>query len=708
MSPSLSLLAIVPLLSIAWAATAEPATTTLAPVVVTASVSPAQAGVKPDEAFLQINESLGTSGYTLTDAQIHTLVQGENTSINNILARTPGVSTDTYGAIHFRNEDPFYRYYINGVLLPKGVTGFGQSIDPRFVESLTTLVGAVPAYYPDGNYGIIDIKTKTGESVKGGSVSLYGGSFDTYQPSLSYGGSTGDVDYFFTGSSLHDSIGLENPTPSHEPLHDDTDQFNFFGIVTLNLPNDAKLSLLGSASYADFQIPNTPGQGSEYAFVDPAAFSRNSADLNDNQNEQSYFGILSYQQTIGDLSLQVSNTDRFSRVLFNPDVDGSLYFNGLSSNVYQQVFTNDTAIDLSCQLGEDHTIRGGVLFEWGQVRENDRIITFPVDDGDDDAVLDRPNAPYETSQAKWSTSAAVYLQDEWKILPPVTLNYGVRFEEVSAYVNEFQFSPRVNLVYQPIEEVAIHAGYSRYFAPPPLQSVSPATIDAFAGTTNAPENFQNDPVRSERSDYFDVGVDYRPLPGLALGVDAYYKIASNQVDDGEFGEANIGSPYNYREADMYGIDVSASYVRGGFAAFVNFSAADGWAKGISSSQFEFENDELAFIDGNHVRFDQVQLFVGSAGLAYTWHGLTFHTDMIYQDGIRDGFVNQGKLDPYFVWNLGVEYVFKNVGPGAVHVRFDVLNLLDSSYVLNDGTGIGEGAVKYGNRLGFFGGISYDF
>ena len=692
-------------------------TTTLAPVVVTASVSPAQAGIVGDQAFQQINMSLGTSAYTLTNTQIRTMVQGENTSINNILTRTPSVSADTYGAVHFRNEDPFYRFYINGVLLPKGIVGFGQDIDPRFIESMTTLIGAVPAYYPEGNYGIIDIKTKTGSDpdAKGGDVSFYGGSHNTYEPSFTLGGSKGNVDYFFTGSYHHSSLGLENPTPSATAIHDNTDQFSGFGIITVNLPNEAKLSVIGSASYADYQIPNTPGQVSDFEFVNPGQFYKNSVNLNENQNEQTYFGILTYQQTIGDFSLQVSNTSRFSRVLFNPDVRGDLYYNGVSSSIYQQLFTNDTQLDLAYQLGDYHTLRGGMIFEWGQVKEQDSVTAFPLPEGADDdddeggsILLDQPNPPYNTSQSKWAESFAIYLQDEWKIAPQVTLNYGIRFEQVSAYVSEFQFSPRVNLVYTPVKQVAIHAGYARYFAPPFLESVSPAAINAFAGTTNAPENFQNDSVKSERSDYFDVGVNYSPFAGMAIGVDGYYKIATNQVDDGEFGEANIGQPYNYAHAYMYGIDVTASYVHGGFSAFANFSAADGWATGISSSQFEFENDELEYINNNYVRFDQTQLFIGSAGVAYTWNNLTVHTDCIYQDGIRSDPVNQGKLPAYFVWNVGADYIFKHVGPGDVHLRFDVLNLLDSSYVLNDGTGIGEGAVKYGSRIGVFGGISYEW
>src|ERR1700691_1580364 len=84
----------------------------------------------------QTDLSLGTSSYTLTQGQINQIAQGENTSFNQVLVRTPGVSDDTYGAIHFRNEDPYYRYYINGTLLPSGINGFSQDIDTRFVESV--------------------------------------------------------------------------------------------------------------------------------------------------------------------------------------------------------------------------------------------------------------------------------------------------------------------------------------------------------------------------------------------------------------------------------------------------------------------------------------------------------------------------------------------------------------------------------------------
>ena len=49
----------------------------------------------------------------------------------------------------------------------------------------------------------------------------------------------------------------------------------------------------------------------------------------------------------------------------------------------------------------------------------------------------------------------------------------------------------------------------------------------------------NSPVLPERSHYFDVGVDQKLLPGLTVGADAYLKIATDLLDDGQFGQAVV-------------------------------------------------------------------------------------------------------------------------------------------------------------------------
>jgi hypothetical protein len=47
-------------------------------------------------------------------------------------------------------------------------------------------------------------------------------------------------------------------------------------------------------------------------------------------------------------------------------------------------------------------------------------------------------------------------------------------------------------------------------------------------------------------------------------------------------------------------------------------------------------------------------------------------------------------------------------PKPMTVRFDVVNLFDSIYLIRDGSGIGVFAPQYGPRRGYFGGISKKF
>src|ERR1700677_4245747 len=336
-------------------------TTTLPTIVVTA---PAQ-----DQNPQKLDLSAGVNTYTLTTRQIDSIGQGQNTTFNQLLVHTPGVSDDTYGAIHFRNEDPFYRYYVNGTLLPFGINGFDQDIDTRFVQSVTTKIGALPAYYPEGGYGIVDIQTKTGQSLDGSELSLYGGSFDTIRPTFSYGGTSHNTDFYFTGTYFHDELGLENPTGSENAIHDETNKYRGMTYISHVFPDDSRLSFLFSGSDAQYQIPNTPGQGSQIDYVDgvpppsPAPNPIDSTALNDSQNEQNYIGFLAYQKTIDDFSFQISQINRNSTIRFTPDINGDLFFNGVASSVDEYVLSNGLQADFSYQWGDDHTIRFGTLAE---------------------------------------------------------------------------------------------------------------------------------------------------------------------------------------------------------------------------------------------------------------------------------------------------------------------------------------------------------
>ena len=91
-------------------------------------------------------------------------------------------------------------------------------------------------------------------------------------------------------------------------------------------------------------------------------------------------------------------------------------------------------------------------------------------------------------------------------------------------------------------------------------------------------------------------------------------------------------------------------------------------------------------------------------------------DAIYGSGLRtdgtDSFGNTipngGSVDAYYTVNVGVEQDFKLTKKEILKARLDVVNLTDNSYQLRDGSGVGVNAAQYGERLGFFGSVSYVF
>jgi hypothetical protein len=217
---------------------------------------------KLNQARNQIATDLGASTYAISKEQIASEAQGGNAPFNEIILRAPGVAQDSAanGDLHVRGEHANLQYRINDVILPEGISGFGLELDPRFVESMRLITGSLPAQYGFRTAGVVDIQTKSGAFDNGGEVSMYGGSFDTLRPSFEAGGRQGKWDYYVDGSYEHSDLGIENPTASHDALHDQTDQYKSFVYASRILSDTSRISLMGSVSYATFQIPINPGQ----------------------------------------------------------------------------------------------------------------------------------------------------------------------------------------------------------------------------------------------------------------------------------------------------------------------------------------------------------------------------------------------------------------------------------------------------------------
>lgn len=687
--------ALLPLVEIKAAETAEPAVTQLSEVDVVAHL---------DQARDEIVPSLGATSYTITPDRLTTQSQGEDAPFNQTILRLPGVAQDSFGQLHIRGEHANLQYRINDVLIPEGISGFGQELDTRFVDHLSLITGALPAQFGYRTAGIVDIHTKSGMSLNGGDVSLYGGSYDTLRSSFDLGGSSGKLSYFFTGSFLHSDLGIENPTSSTRPLHDYTYQYKGFGDISYVIDETSRLSLILSASYGDFQIPNNPDQPVGFTLDGVKPF--NSSSLDENQHENNYYAIISYQKTIGDFDLQFSGFSRYSGVLFTPDAPGDLLFNGVASHVDRSILSNGFQLDTSYKLGDRHTLRGGLLYtaEIATVRTNTAV--FPTDD----TGAQSSSVPFNIADNSHKNGYlyGVYLQDQWKLLDRLTVNFGGRFDVVNAYTNENQFSPRINLVYEATDSTTLHAGYARYFTPPPLELVQQTSVTKFNGTTNASDVQASSPVRAESSHYFDAGITQKFGQRFSMGLDGYYKKAHNQLDEGQFGSALIFSPFNYQEGQIYGAELTANYQQDNFSAYANLAFSRATGQQIVSGEFQFAQDELDYINKHSVFLDHDQRLTGSFGVSYQWDETRFSADCLYGSGLRRGFANTQKMPAYATANLGIEHRFKLGGSRSIKARFDVVNVFDQVYELRDGSGIGVGAPQFGPRRGFYGGLSFDF
>ena len=655
-----------------------------------------------------IAPGLGAVQYTVGPAQIQDVPGGSAAPFQQVLLRAPGVVQDSFGQEHIRGEHGNLTYRVNGVLLPQPVNVFGQEIDTRIAQSVTLIDGSLPAQYGFHTAGIVDITTKSGATLNHNELSVYGGSYDTIQPSLQVGGSDGKLDYFVTASGDHNGLGIENTTSSHVALHDYTDQERLFTYLSYNIDDTSRVSLFLNAYNGQFQIPATHGLPQPFTLAGhPAA---DSGVTGENQNEQEYYTVVAYQKTVNNLSYQISGFARYGQITFRPDYVNDPVFQGVAGAVYNNYVTYGAELDASYILDTQHTLRGGLVADYTSEKLN---VTNAVFSTNPDGSQASSSLLYiGDDSGNVATESGVYLQDEWKILPAVTLNYGLRYDHFdSNFDREGQLSPRVNAVWKIDDLTTAHAGYSRYFVPPPVQNLSFSSVSKFNGTTNAPLTQEATPSRVERSNYYDVGLSRLVTPQLQINVDGFYKQSRQLVDLGQFGNAIIFEPFNYKSGTVYGAEFSSVYKQGDFSGFANFAWVKTMAHDIDSQQFRFDPAELQYIHDHNIFLDHDSTYTLSAGAAYTFlKDNRVYLDMLYGSGLRSGFANTRQEPQHYPVNVGYEHVFHGGfwGPNNVRARIDVVNLFDQGYQLRQGGGLGVNADQWGQRRSFYGGLTYEF
>ena len=318
-----------------------------------------EVSAKLDKSRNQISTSIGASQYVMDAAAIDRLPLGDNTPVNQILLQAPGVVQDSYGEMHVRGDHGDMQYRINGVTLPESISGFGQMIDPDIIERVQLLTGALPAQYGYRTAGVVEIITESGahrhhddkedgdgDGDFGGRAGVTLGSHGTFNPELSFHGSTNKWSWFLTADYEKNNIGIENPTKSYQAIHDHSQQLKGFGYLSYLLNENARINFMFGVANNRFEIPNNPGQTPNYSLA--GVTTADSAKLDQRQRETNRFGIVALQGGFGDTDYQVSLGQRYTSVDYHPDPIGDLVFNGVAGTICRRRWRADAT---RCVMG---------------------------------------------------------------------------------------------------------------------------------------------------------------------------------------------------------------------------------------------------------------------------------------------------------------------------------------------------------------------
>lgn len=661
-----------------------------------------------DYARNALSPGTGSSQYVMDRKTIAQLPLGDSSPMNQVLLQSPGVVQDSYGQLHVRGDHANLQYRINGVMVPEPISKFGQVLDARAIQEVKLIDGALPAQYGLRTAAVVDINTKNGQAMgSSGSVGLTSGSFGMFNPNASLWGRTDRWSWFITANYLESDVGIENPTSRRKPIHDRTYQTKGFGNLSYLIDNDTRLSFVFGVANSRFQLPNRPGQQPKFGYLDTTSFD--SSMLNEDQRETTRFGVLALQGKLGVTDYQLSMGQRYSDLAFTPDKVGDLMFTGIASAVNRHNRASTAQMDFATPLGTGHILRYGLYgsFERGTTR-NDAWV-FPAD-SDGGQASTAPLAVLDVDHRMAKTWAA-YIQDEWNIDDRWTVNYGARVDRYQLTHAESQFSPRLGVVFQATDSTTIHAGYARYFTPPATEMITDRSLSKFAGTTNARRGGSNRAPLAERSHYFDAGISQSFGSSLVLGFDAYYREVKRLQDEGQFGAAVVYSTFNYDVGRIRGVEFTASYDEGPLSAYFNLAYSRAMGKRIITGQYNFESDDLSYIHDHYIHLDHDQALTSSGGVSYALSERTrIGANYLFGSGLRKaGAVpNGGTMPAYFQLNLSASHDFDIGHFGTLHAQLAVINALDRTYQLRDGTGIGVGAPQFGPRRGVYLSLRKDF
>ena len=200
--------------------------------------------------------------------------------VQGLLLTEPGMVQDSVGQVHPRGEHSATTYFIDGFELPDVLIGrAGALLVPDVFQSLNLMTGGYAPEYGGETAAILNVNLKSGTVKPMAAYFLEGGSFNTWQGNLTFGGQGGRAlgqkdsegnaprafGYFVNISARTTGNALQPPQPTDQTAHNLGESESYFGHFTYQAGAKDEFSMTVNSSPAYTQVANRTGLPNSFA-----------------------------------------------------------------------------------------------------------------------------------------------------------------------------------------------------------------------------------------------------------------------------------------------------------------------------------------------------------------------------------------------------------------------------------------------------------
>jgi len=407
----------------------------------------------------------------------------------------------------------YTKIYVDGILVNPLAKAAGADVDLDMIPvdniaKIEVVKGPAPVSYgTDAVGGIILITTKNGKAYQGGKVSLSGGSDDTRNVNVSYGGGDAKFNYFINAGTEHTDGYIDNA---------DRKSTYFSTKLDWRIKDNATLTFAGSYSNTDKGSLNPVDLAGRPLWYDTGFWPG----LNDWQ-------IRDWKQTNLSLTYAEQASDNFDYNIkfYRFTEKNGLWADGRKGNttITAKQYSRDRwnasywdseldGIELQGNLKVDakNTLTFGSLYNDNDWKKNDT----KVNNSD----------PYNLIWQKYNNKRyGYYLQDNLLLNDKTTVTFGLRHDknEVTDGPNnknksESATNPTVNVVYQLDNHNTLRASYG--------ETISFPTVSQLYGTNG------NSDLKPETAKNYELGWKHQFDASLTGDIAIFKNDVKNMID----------------------------------------------------------------------------------------------------------------------------------------------------------------------------------